>query len=71
MGLRIQPTGSLVINGYCEVSLHILSRRPPLWSIGQSSWLQTQRFRVPFPALPDFLDSNVSGTGSSRPCEDK
>jgi hypothetical protein len=26
-----------------------------LWSSGQSFWLQIQRFRVRFPALPDFL----------------
>jgi hypothetical protein len=30
---------------------------PPLWSSGQSSWLQTQRSRVRFPTLPDFLSS--------------
>jgi hypothetical protein len=29
----------------------------PLWSSGQSSWLQIQRSRVKFPALPDFLRS--------------
>jgi hypothetical protein len=28
---------------------------PPLWSSGQGSWLQIQRSRVRFPALPDFL----------------
>ena len=37
--------------------------RPPLWSSGQSFWLQIQRSRVRFPALPDFLSSNGSGTG--------
>jgi hypothetical protein len=26
-------------------------RRPPLWSSGQSSWLQIRRSRVRFPAL--------------------
>jgi hypothetical protein len=36
---------------------------PPLWSGGHSSWLQTQRFRVRFSALPDFLRSSGSGTG--------
>jgi hypothetical protein len=46
-------------------------RRPPLWSSGQSSWLQTQRFRIRFPALPDFLRSSGSGTGSTQPREDK
>jgi hypothetical protein len=44
--------------------------RPPLWSSGQSSWLQIQRTRVRYPALPDFLRSSGSGTGSSQPRED-
>ena len=42
---------------------------PPLWSSGQSFWLQIQRFRVRFPALPDFLSSSGSGTGSTQPRE--
>ena len=33
----------------------LLSRRPPLWSSGQSFWLQIQRSRVRSLALPDFL----------------
>jgi hypothetical protein len=41
--------------------------RPPLWSSGQSSWLQIQRIRVRFPALPDFLRNSGSGTGSTQP----
>jgi hypothetical protein len=45
---------------WCQVA-------PPLWSSGQSSWLQTQRSGVPFPALPDFLSSSGSGTGSTQP----
>jgi hypothetical protein len=44
--------------------------RPPLWSSGQSCALQIQRTRVPFPALPDFLRSSGSGTGSTQPRED-
>jgi hypothetical protein len=43
--------------------------RPPLWSSGQSSWLQIQRYRVRSPALLDFLSSG-SGTGSTQPRED-
>jgi hypothetical protein len=43
---------------------------PPLWSSGQSSWLQIQRSRVRFPALPDFLRSSGSGTGFTQPRED-
>jgi hypothetical protein len=38
----------------------------PLWSSGQSSWLQIKRFRVWFPALPHFLRSSGSGTGSTQ-----
>ena len=41
----------------------------PLWSSGQSLWLQIQRSRVRFPALPDFLSSSGSGTESTHPRE--
>jgi hypothetical protein len=44
--------------------------RSPLWSSGQSSWLQIQRSWVRFPVLPDFLGSSGSGTGSTQPRED-
>jgi hypothetical protein len=42
----------------------------PLWSSGQSSWLQIQMSRVWFSALPDFLRSSGCGTGSTEPRED-
>jgi hypothetical protein len=42
---------------------------PPMWSSGQSSWLQIQRSLFRFPALPDFLRSSGSGTGSTQPRE--
>jgi hypothetical protein len=42
---------------------------PPLWSSGQSSWLQIDRSWVRFPALPDFLSSSGSGTASTQPRE--
>ena len=42
---------------------------PPLWSSGQSFWLQIQRSRVRFLALPDFMSSSGSGTGSTQPRE--
>jgi len=45
--------------------------RPPLWSSGQSFWLQIQRSWVRSPALPDFLSSRGSGTGSTQPREVK
>jgi hypothetical protein len=46
------------------------NRCRPLWSNGQSYWLQIQRSRVRFPALSDFLRSSGSGTGSTQPRED-
>jgi hypothetical protein len=41
-----------------------------LWSSDQSFWLQIQRTWVRFPALPDFLRSSGTGTGSTQPRED-
>jgi hypothetical protein len=38
---------------------------PPLLSSGHSSWLQIQRSRVRFPALPHFLRSSGSGTSAA------
>ena len=45
------------------------AKGPPLWSSGQSFWLQIQRSRVRFPVPPDFLSSSGSGTGSTQPRE--
>jgi len=52
-----------------EIALPLSGMGPPLWSSGQSFWLQIQRSRVRFPALPDFLSSSGSGTGSTQPRE--
>ena len=49
----------------------MLWSRPPLRSSGQSFCLQIQRSRVRSPALPDFLSSSGSGTGSTQPREVK
>jgi hypothetical protein len=56
----------------CVPSFSICTAKtgPPLWSSGQSSWLQIQRSRVGFPALPDFLRCSESGTGFTQPHED-
>ena len=48
---------------------HCLLRGPPLWSGGQSFWLQIQRSWVRFLALPDFLSGSGSGTGYTQPRE--
>ena len=48
---------------------NIAATGPPLWSSGQSFWLQIQRSRLRFPALPDFLSSSGSVTGSTQPRE--
>ena len=52
-----------------RISKLIMDWIPPLWSSGQSFWLQIQRSRVRSPALPDFLSSSGSGTGSTQPRE--
>jgi hypothetical protein len=41
-----------------------------LWSSGSSFWPQIQSSLVRFLALPDFLRSRGSGTGSTQPRED-
>jgi hypothetical protein len=57
---------SAVITKTCVPTLLLgTGVRPPLWSSGQSSWLQIQRSRVRFLALPAFLSSSGSGTGST------
>jgi hypothetical protein len=56
-----------ILSKSCYCSLN----RPPLWSSCQSSWLQIQRSRVRFPALPDFLRSSGCGKGSTQPREYK
>jgi hypothetical protein len=53
-----------------ELLIDTFHLQPPLWSSGQSSWLQNQRSLVRFPALPDFLRSSGSGTGPTQPRED-
>jgi hypothetical protein len=55
---------------YIEIYILFFSsylKGPSLWSSSQSTWLQTQRSRVRFPALPNFLSSSGSGTGSTQP----
>jgi hypothetical protein len=61
--LRVRPLK--VKNG--QPNFRIRSR---LWSSGQSCCLQTQRCRVQFPALLDFLSSSGSETGYTQPRED-
>jgi hypothetical protein len=39
---------------------------PPLWSRGQSFWLQIHRSQVRFPALTDFTSSHECGTESTQ-----
>ena len=53
----------------CNYETAVEVARQPLWSSGQSFWVQIQRSRVRFPALPDFLSSSGSGTGSTQPRE--
>ena len=60
---------SCIIDFHPEKLAGVIKFRPSLWSSGQSFWLQIQRSRVRFPALPDFLSSSGSGKGSTQPRE--
>jgi hypothetical protein len=53
-------------NVWGKLKTIVCSAWPPLWSGGQSFWLQIHSSRVRFPALPDFLSSSWSGTGSTQ-----
>jgi len=44
------------LKGVLNIWHYSLSDGPPLWSSGQSFWLQIQRSRVRFPALQDFSE---------------
>ena len=67
---RIHPMSSQLYLICLSTCMHYWSfAGPPLWSSGQSFWLQIQRSRVRFPALPDFLSSSGSGKGSTQPRE--
>jgi hypothetical protein len=44
---------------------------PPLWSSGQEFMDTDPEVQVRFPALPDFLRSSGSETGSTQPREYK
>ena len=52
-----------------HTSIYGVLRIMAQWSSGQSFWLQIQRSRVRFPALPDFLSNSGSGTGFTQPRE--
>jgi hypothetical protein len=57
-------TGTYRVNLFERIILGCLYiRRLPLWSSGQSSWLQIEKSRVRFQALPDFVRNSGSGTG--------
>jgi hypothetical protein len=59
-----QPTLSYPITS--KINFNIIlpypPKWPPLWSSGQSFWLQIKRSRVRFPVLPDFLSVNYNVT---------
>ena len=68
-GIAEQSIVKSILSGFQVFDSIGGDRGPPLWSSGQSFWLQIQRSRVRFPALPDFLSSSGSGTGSTQPRE--
>ena len=57
------------LTGFTLLSAWLIYDRNSVVGSGQSFWLQIQRSRVRSPALPDFLSSSGSGTGSTQPRE--
>jgi hypothetical protein len=56
--------------GYLQVRIiNLIVGYNRLFGLVVSFWLQTQSSRVRFPALPDFLSSSGSATGSTQPSE--
>jgi hypothetical protein len=49
-------THAVLNNFTAKLGSRVTIFRPPLRSTGQSSWLQTQRSRIRFPALSDFSE---------------
>ena len=73
-GLKIIRYGSILkptVYKRLYKELWIIQSFVYCWSSGQSFWLQIQRSRVRSLALPDFLSSSGSGTGSTQPREVK
>jgi hypothetical protein len=64
-GIEPRPWTVLFIS---DIQVFIHPRWPPLWSSGQSSWLQIQGSQVRFPGTTKKKSSG-SGTGSTQPCE--
>jgi hypothetical protein len=65
--IRVRSISDLGTTLAITSNRHTLRSNTKTWSIGQSSWLETQKSRDRFPALPDFLSSSGPGTGSSQP----
>jgi hypothetical protein len=61
---------SLAVHATPSLTVHCTQLSHPLWSTGPNSWLQIQRSRVRFPALPYSMRNSESGTGFTQPCED-
>jgi hypothetical protein len=53
-GRLARKTASIFL---CSFAIAFPEEWPPVWSSGQSFWLQIQRSQVRFPDLPDFLRS--------------
>jgi hypothetical protein len=53
------PNNRYMLQFWCDYSNNNNNNnKSPLWSSGQSSWIQIQRSRVRFPGIQDFLRSS-------------
>jgi hypothetical protein len=51
--MSFENPNDLIVNQTHNFPICSIQPQPPLWSSGQSSWLQIRRPRVRFPALPE------------------
>jgi hypothetical protein len=68
INLRVTKIRHCYTDGTTRLNLHsavTFASVKPVWK--PPLWLQTQRSRVLFPALPNFLSNNGSETGYTQP----
>jgi hypothetical protein len=59
-----------LISEVSKIGSRVVFSGPPLWSSGQSTWLQMQKSGFDSRHLPVFLKSSGTGKVSTQPRED-
>jgi hypothetical protein len=70
LNVEVMVTQLLKVLRYLPFKFPSVVRGPLLWFSSHNSWLQIQRSRVRFSALPDFLTSIESEMRPAQPRKD-